>query len=127
MAEGIEMWDLWYPSAGATGMPFARGRLDATDVLWVHSAPEALSVRVRTDDDTPVARGSSLRREGDYLPTTRLEKRGAEVVREDRFPRDADLGALIILPGGEVGTLLEWWNAEDGSEWRWRVEFYNHR
>ena len=35
-------------------------------------------------------------------------------------------GALVILPGGEVGTLVAWWNAADGSEWRWRVEFYNH-
>src|SRR5690606_2557098 len=61
---GIELWDLWYPSAGATGLPFARGRIDATEVLWVHAAPEVLSVRVRSDDDTLVARGSSLRREG---------------------------------------------------------------
>ena len=43
------------------------------------------------------------------------------------MPTSNDLGSLIILPGGEVGTLLEWWNAEDGTEWRWRVEFYNHR
>ena len=43
------------------------------------------------------------------------------------FFAGGDLGSLIILPGGEVGTLLEWWNAEDGSEWRWRIEFYNHR
>jgi hypothetical protein len=32
----------------------------------------------------------------------------------------------VILPGGEVGTLIRWWNTEDGSEWRWQVEFYNH-
>jgi len=36
-------------------------------------------------------------------------------------------GAAIILPGGEVGILRSWWNAADGSEWRWQVEFYNHR
>jgi hypothetical protein len=33
----------------------------------------------------------------------------------------------VVLPGGEVGILLAWWNAEDGSEWRWQVEFYNQR
>ncbi len=38
-----------------------------------------------------------------------------------------DLGALVMLPGGDVGTLIEWWNAGDGREWRWRVEFYNRR
>jgi hypothetical protein len=47
--------------------------------------------------------------------------------REDRWPTEADLGSLVILPGGEVGTLVEWWNAPEGNEWRWRVEFYNHR
>jgi len=31
------------------------------------------------------------------------------------------------VPGGEVGILTAWWNAEDGSSWRWQVEFYNHR
>jgi hypothetical protein len=57
---------------------------------------------------------------------TRLERSDSEVLREDRWPVDADLGALVILPGGEVGTLVSWWNAGDGSEWRWRVEFENH-
>ncbi|MEZ4553912.1 MAG: hypothetical protein R3B59_08395 [Dehalococcoidia bacterium] len=57
---------------------------------------------------------------------TRLTKQGDAVVREDRWPDDGDLGALVLLPGGEVGTLVEWWNAADGSEWRWRVEFENH-
>jgi hypothetical protein len=52
---------------------------------------------------------------------------GSRLVREDRWPSADDLGALVILPGGEVGTLVEWWNAPDSSEWRWRVEFYNRR
>jgi len=25
-----QVWDLWYPNAAAQGLPFARGRLDAT-------------------------------------------------------------------------------------------------
>ena len=45
---------------------------------------------------------------------------------EDRWPTAADLGAPVIMPGGEVGILIAWWNAEDGSEWRWQVELYNH-
>jgi hypothetical protein len=31
-----------------------------------------------------------------------------------------------MLPGGETGELKQWWHAEDKSEWRWTVEFYNH-
>ncbi len=33
----MQVWDLWFPEAAAQGLPFARGRLDATDVLLVHA------------------------------------------------------------------------------------------
>jgi hypothetical protein len=33
----------------------------------------------------------------------------------------------VLLPGGEVGILKQWWNAEDESAWRWQVEFSNHK
>ncbi|CAN5635361.1 hypothetical protein BH23CHL7_BH23CHL7_00220 [soil metagenome] len=122
----IEIWELWYPGAGATGLPFARGRLDRTDVMWVHAAPRKLDVTVREWDGRVRVRGE-VAREGDYLPMTRLEVRGDTITREDRWPTDGDIGSLVILPGGEVGTLVEWWNADDGREWRWRVEFYNRR
>jgi hypothetical protein len=125
--ERLQTWELWYPDAAATGLPFARGRIDPTEVLWVHAAPRRLAVTVRAGDNRVVARGEPLQREGPYLPTTRLWIEGGQVHRQDRWPTDDDLGSLIILPGGEVGTLLAWWNAPDGSEWRWRVEFYNRR
>jgi hypothetical protein len=123
----MQTWELDYPEAAATGMSFARGRLDPTDVLWVHAAPPTLKVTVREWDERVVARGESLKRAGERFPMTRLERRGDQVVREDCWPTDADLGARVILPGGEVGTLIAWWNAADGSEWRWQVEFCNHR
>ncbi len=137
MAE-VQTWDLWYPKAAATGLPFARGSISPADVLWVHAAPDTLTVTVRqgsqgsqgspgSQGEHVIASGKDLEREGEELPTTRLWIEGDEVRREDRWPTPQDLGSLIILPGGEVGELVEWWNAEDGSEWRWRVEFYNHR
>ena len=125
MAE-VQTWELWYPEAGNTGLPFARARLDPTEVLWVHAAPPTLAVTVRQADERPVARGEPLRRVGQRYPMTKLVRRGEQVEREDRWPTEADLDALVILPGGEVGRLIAWWNADDGSEWRWRVEFYNH-
>ena len=124
---GVQTWELWYPAAAATGLEFARGRLNATEVLWVHAAPDRLAVTVREGDDRVIARGEPLERQGRYLPMTRLSLNGTEVRREDRWPTADDLGSLVILPGGEVGTLIEWWNAEDGNSWRWRVEFANRR
>jgi hypothetical protein len=123
----MEIWDLWIPDLAATGVSFARGRIDPHQVLWVHAAPAVLAVTVRDGDDRVIARGERLQRQGDPLPMTRLARVGAQVTREDRWPTPADLGSIVLLPGGEAGILRAWWNAADGSEWRWQVEFYNHR
>ena len=123
----MQVWDLWFPEAGATGLPFARGQVDPATVMWVHAAPVVPAVVVRDGNDRIVARGENLKRKGEQLPLTRLAIKGKKIAREDRWPTDADLGSLVILPGGEVGVLQYWWNAPDGSQWRWRVEFYNHR
>ena len=125
--DDLQTWELWYPAAGATGLEFARGRIDPTSVLWVHAAPDRLAVTVRSGDDRLTARGEPLERQGRAYPMTRLSVEGDAVEREDRWPTDADLGALVILPGGEVGVLTAWWNAEDGSAWRWSVDFSNRR
>jgi hypothetical protein len=126
MSRAIQIWDLWVPDAAAQGLSFARGRLDATEVLLVHAAPETLDVSVRDDDGWLLAEGKGLRRTADR-PMARLTVRAGSIAREDLWPEEEDVGRPVILPGGEVGVLLAWWNAEDGSEWRWRVEFYNHR
>jgi hypothetical protein len=122
----MQIWDLWFPNAAAQGLSFARGRLDPTDVLLVHAAPDALRVEVRDDAGALLAFGDQLERNADG-PMTRLQRDGDRVLREDRWPDDGDIGRPVILPGGEVGILQSWWNAIDGSEWRWQVEFYNHR
>ncbi len=123
----LETWEVWYPAAAANGLLVARARIDPTGVLWVHSAPPIMAVTVRNEKDEATARGEPLERQGPQLPMTRLERQGDLVVRTDRWPNETDVGALVLLPGGEVGVLLAWWNAADGSEWRWQVEFYNHR
>jgi hypothetical protein len=51
----LQIWDLWFPQAGATGVSFARGRLDATRVLLVHAPPPMLTVEVRTEAGQRVA------------------------------------------------------------------------
>jgi hypothetical protein len=120
-----QIWDLWYPNAAAQGLSFARGRLDPTDVILVHAAPDALRVEVRDDDGRRLAFGDQLARTADR-PMARLRRDGDRISREDLWPRQDDIGRPVILPGGEVGILRAWWNAPDGREWRWQVEFYNH-
>lgn len=127
MAEQGEEWDLWYPKGGATGIPFARGRIgQRAEVMLVHAAPQALTVTVRNADGAPLAAGADLEATDD-TPITRLTRRDDTITREDIWPGKEDLGRLVILPGGEVGTLVQWWHSDDRSEWRWQIELYNRR
>lgn len=121
-----EEWDLWYPQAAATGLPFARGRLDSAAVLLVHAAPPTITVTVRDSEGAVVAHSADLARTAES-PIMRLRRDGERISREDIWPADADCGTPVLLPGGEVGILVSWWNSDDRREWRWRIELYNHR
>jgi hypothetical protein len=125
----VEVWDLWYPQAGATGISFCRSRVDAaaaaTGVL-VHAAPRVLSVTVRDGDGRVVAEGTDLERREEG-PMSYLVRDGDTITLRDGWPTDDDVGRLVLLPGGEAGVLKSWWHADDRSEWRWQVEFSNHR
>lgn len=125
----IEIWDLWFPAAGATGVSFCRSRVDsdaAGDRLLVHAAPPTLEVTVRSGDDgAVVAKGEGLER-GASGPMSFLVRNGDAITLEDGWPSADDVGRLVLLPGGEAGILTAWWHADDQSEWRWNVEFYNH-
>ena len=120
------IWDLWYSKAGATGISFARGRLDTSNIVLVHAPPPVLTVEVRTESGERLAYAQDLKQSAD-LPMARLRMEGEQIKREDVWPTQSDIGQVVILPGGEVGKLISWWNAEDESEWRWQVQFYNHR
>jgi hypothetical protein len=121
-----QLWDLWIPDVGATGVAFARGRVKPTDVMLVHAASEKLNVEVRSTDGTFIARGENLQRTTNS-PMARLRRQGNKITREDFWPTEADYGTPVIVAGGEVGILQKWWNDPNQQEWRWSLEFYNHR
>lgn len=122
----MEVWDLWYPSAGAQGLSFGRARIEPQETIWVHAAPPTLRVEVRDDGGNRLALGDRLERDGRYFPMTKLT-RGATISRLDGWPRPVDIGCVVLLAGGEAGVLKSWWNSDAGDEWRWTVEFYNRR
>jgi hypothetical protein len=126
MGSELEYWEIWYPRAAATGVPIARGTLKPTDTLIVHAAPDVMTVEVSDSRGGRLAYGADLERTQDS-PMCRLRRKGTSITREDIWPVEDDIGSLVILPGGEVGVLQAWWNADDRMEWRWRVEFYNSR
>ena len=127
MADRLETWDLWFPGPGATGLPFARARVNADQAgerLLVHAAPRQLQVTVRDESGAVVAAGTGLERHQEG-PMSFLVRHGTTVTLEDGWPTDQDIGRVVILPGGEAGILKSWWHADDKREWRWRIEFYN--
>jgi hypothetical protein len=117
-------WDLRNPDGGMVGLEFARGVADVTDCMLAHSLPERVTVMVSDGNDAVVAKGEELT-DDVSRPMARLWLRGDRVERENVWPDDSDLGRPVILPGGEVGILRAWWNADDGRSWRWQVEFSN--
>jgi hypothetical protein len=79
---------------------------------------------VRGVDERLLAIGTDLHAR-EETPISRLTLDDLRVVRENVWPADADIGLPVILPGGEVGILTSWWNAEDHSSWRWSLELSN--
>jgi hypothetical protein len=127
VADRLEIWDLWFPGPGANGLPFARCKVNADDVrerVLVHAAPQKLQVRVFDVAGNLVARGDGLERHQPG-PMSFLNRQGSSISLEDGWPTQADLGLVVLLPGGEAGILKTWWNADDHKEWRWQLEFYN--
>lgn len=121
----MEIWEIWYPDAASQGLLFARAQLDRAEAVLVHAAAANLRVEIRGDHGRQVLVADGLKLEGERFPMTRLTRHGDSMMRKDGWPGEEDIGRPVILPGGEVGILKEWWNADDGSEWRWTVEFYN--
>jgi len=127
MADNLETWDLWLPGPGATGLPFARSRInakDAGDRVLVHAAPQRLQVTVTDAAGLVIARSDRLERHQPG-PMSFLLRHGATITLEDGWPTPSDIGRVVLLPGGEAGILKTWWNADDRKEWRWQLEFYN--
>jgi hypothetical protein len=86
----LHIWDLWYPQAGATGVSFARGRLDATNILWVHAPPPMLSVEIRSESGNRLAFAQDLAQTADR-PIARLSRDGETITREDMWPTQEDI------------------------------------
>ena len=124
--QSLQYWEVWYPRAAATGLLVGRGLLDPTDRLILHAAPEVMTVEVYDEGRKRLAHGQDLPRTQDS-PMCLLRREGDRITREDIWPGESDIGAPVLLPGGEVGILQSWWHAEDRMEWRWQVEFYNSR
>jgi hypothetical protein len=126
MGGELEYWEVWYPRAAATGVLIARGAIAPTDTLIVHAAPDVIMVEVSDSHGIRLAYAADLERT-QWTPMSRLRRSGGSVTRGDIWPAQRDIGMPVMLPGGEVGVLQAWWNAEDKMEWRWQVEFYNSR
>ena len=122
----VHVWEIRNPDGGASGLEFARGKMRPSTHVLAHALPETVDVEVRDAAGTLFARGEGLR-DPAPLPMARLTIEGGKVARRNLWPEAEDIGRPVILCGGEVGILTAWWNASDGSEWRWSIELHNRR
>lgn len=122
----LHYWEAWYPKAGATGILIGRGMIDPTDKIILHAAPDILTVEVSDEQGNRLAYSQDLKKT-DESPMCLLSRDGEHIIRQDIWPDRDDYGTLVLLPGGEVGVLIDWWNAEDKKEWRWQIELYNSK
>jgi hypothetical protein len=123
MSESV-FWEVWFPKAASTGLLHARGELAPTGRLLVHAVPDVLTAEVRHADGRRIAYGKDLERTL-QSPICLLRIEGSRIEREDLWPSASELGLPVLLPGGEVGILTSWWNADDRKEWRWQIELSN--
>ena len=120
------VWQIRSPEGGAKGLEFALAEMDAGyATVLVHAAPSRMQVVV-TSGDRVVARADDLSDDARSTPMSRVWIAEGTLSRENVWPSEVDVGLPVILPGGEVGILLSWWNADDESEWSWRLELHNH-
>ena len=124
LSNGAVVWEIRNPDGASMGLEFARARLDGYATVLVHAAPSRIEVVVRDVAGVPLAAAEDLEAEG-ATPISRLTVREGSILRENVWPGESDVGLPVILPGGEVGILLSWWNAEDHSSWRWQIELSN--
>jgi hypothetical protein len=120
----MHTWTLWYPKAAATGVLISRARIDPTNAVLVHASGDIVTVEVHDESGKLIAFGQDLPRT-QASPMAIYRRDENRITREDLWPTDANLGATVILPGGEAAILKAWWHAPDRKEWRWQIELYN--
>jgi hypothetical protein len=121
------MWILRHADGGVDGTTFARARTAGdVDSVLVHAAPDRMRVEVFDGDHRFIAGSDDLPADG-ASPMSRLTISSGTVVREMVWPDVSDEGAIVVLPGGEAGTLVTWRTDEDRTSWVWTVTFSGGR
>jgi hypothetical protein len=107
---------------GSDGLEFATAKIDPSfRTVLVHDPPDRMRVDVSLNGADLVGSGTDL--SGGDGPMVRLRWEGLVVLAEPIWPAEEDLGTPVILPGGEVGTLLRWETSTSRRSWTWQVEF----
>lgn len=125
-SEPPDTWTIWFPGAGATGLLVARAQIRRASRVLLHAAPDAIDVEVTNARGRRIGTAKNLLRTRSS-PICMLTRDHSVITREDVWPTPNDVGLPVILPGGEAGVLLAWWNSEDEKEWRWMVELKNRK
>jgi hypothetical protein len=101
---------------------FGRGWTLPGEPLLLHAVPRFLRYRPADEDGSDWC--APLERDGDEPMTlVFLDERR----RVDLWPGPEHIGLPVLLPGGEEGRLERFEHADDGSSWRYVLEFRGAR
>jgi hypothetical protein len=101
---------------------FGKGWTLPGEPLLLHAVPRF--VRFKRADENGSTWCEPLERAGEE-PMTLLDLE--QGLRRDLWPSSEHVGLPMLLPGGENGRLLAFEHAEDGSTWRYSLEFRGAR
>jgi hypothetical protein len=113
---GHECWIVETSKDGERWRFFGRAWKRPGEPMLLHAVPRF--VRFRRDG----AEGwvGPLERTGD-LPITRLDMEGEE--RVELWPDETCVGLPMLLPGGEIGSLLRFEHTTEPEGWTYALEF----
>jgi hypothetical protein len=113
---GHECWIVETSKDGERWRFFGKAWKRPGQAVLLHAVPRF--VRFRPDGDK---RWTGPLEAGDDLPVTLLDMEAG--VRRELWPDEGCVGLPMLLPGGEIGTLLRFEHTTDPERWTYALEF----
>ena len=118
-----ECWAVETSKDGSKWRFFGKAWKSPGEPVLMHAPVRWLRFRQLIPDEA--AEWSEPLEASGQIPMCIVSMEGA--TREDVWPDASHVGLPMLLPGGEVGRLQSFEHADDGSTWRYSLEFRGAR
>lgn len=112
---GHECWIVETSKDGERWRFFGRAWKQPGQAVLLHAAPQFIRIRPDGDKEWQTLESAEPR------PITLLQMEDG--ARTELWPDERHLGLPMLLPGGEIGTLLRFEHTQDPEGWTYALEF----